>query len=33
MLRDNYRQEKRGKTDQEKIAMIQKYLRTKNSEN
>ena len=33
MLRDSYRQEKKGKTDQEKIAMIQKYLRTKNSEN
>ena len=29
MLRDNYRQEKRGKTDKEKITMIQKHLRTK----
>jgi len=33
MLRDSCRQEKRGKADQEKIAMIQKYLRTKKSEN
>ncbi len=29
MLRDVYRQEKRGKADQEKIALIQKYLKDK----
>ncbi len=30
ILRDSSRQEKKGKADQEKIAMIQKYLRAKN---
>ena len=30
MLRDNYRQEKRGTADQEKIALINKYLSAKN---
>lgn len=31
MLRDNYRQEKRGNADQEKIKMINQYLKAKKS--
>jgi len=33
MLRDNYRQEKRGNADNEKIALIEKYLQERNIKN